>query len=87
MQARGLSAVAIRPSTQDIQVTMKTPDELYVDLLKKSLTFSLWPEPPMPIGFFSRRKSAPMRKMLDGVNRMLGRRGLMLGAMRPYTEE
>jgi hypothetical protein len=66
---------------------MPTADQLYIDLLKKTLTFSLWPEPPMPIGYFSRRKSAPIRKTINGINRMLSKRGLMLGAVRDYSEE
>lgn len=32
---------------------MKKPEELYLDLLKKALTYYLWPEPPMPVETFS----------------------------------
>jgi O-methyltransferase len=57
---------------------MSTSDEIYVDLLKKTLSFSLWPEPPMPMGFFSRRKSGFVHTLISGINRTLGRRNLML---------
>jgi len=66
---------------------MPTPDQLYIDLLKKTLTFSIWPEPPMPIGYFSRRKSAMTQGLIRNVNKFLGKRGLTLGAVRDYTEE
>lgn len=66
---------------------MPTPDQQYIDLLKKALTFSSWPEPPMPIGYFSRRKSTPIRKTINGINRMLSKRSLMLGAVRDFSEE
>ena len=33
-----------------------TPGELYLDLLKKTLSFSLWPEPPVPIAAFNEER-------------------------------
>ena len=36
---------------------------LYLELLKKTLTFSLWPEPPIPIETFNYRRS-PFKKFL-----------------------
>jgi len=33
--------------------TLRSPAERYLDLLKKSLTFTLWPEPPMPLDYFT----------------------------------
>ncbi len=57
---------------------MASSEEMYVDLLKKTLSFSLWPDPPMPVGFFSRRKSGPVHKIKAGINRMMGHRNLML---------
>ena len=66
---------------------MHSPDQLYIDLLKKTLTFSLWPEPPMPIGFFSKKKSPRVQKLINGVNNFLGRRGLMLGAVPSHSDD
>lgn len=66
---------------------MQTPDELYIDLLKKTLTFSLWPEPPVPLGIFGRRKHSTRRKMAQGINRMLSARGLLLAEVPAYSTE
>jgi len=66
---------------------MTSPEQLYIDLLKKTLTFSLWPEPPMPIGYFSRRRHTFPYRMIRGVNRILGKRGLSLGAVRKHSLE
>src|SRR5260370_2722868 len=35
-----------------------TPEHLYLDLLKKTLSFSLWPEPPLPIATFNYARPA-----------------------------
>ena len=31
---------------------MRQPRDLYLDLIKKTLSFSLWPEPPVDLAFF-----------------------------------
>ncbi|MBN2483251.1 MAG: TylF/MycF family methyltransferase [Candidatus Omnitrophica bacterium] len=35
--------------------------KLYLDLLKKTLTFTLWPEPPLPVEIFSYKYPVPTR--------------------------
>jgi len=65
---------------------MHKPEDLYIDLLKKTLSFSLWPEPPVPLGLFGRRRNAMGRKLAQGLNRVLASRGLMLAEMPGYTE-
>jgi O-methyltransferase len=54
----------------------------YLDLLAKTLTFSMWPEPPRPVGITARRDIvARTAKMLD---RVLNRFGLTLCALKPH---
>jgi O-methyltransferase len=38
---------------------------LYLDLMKKALAYSLWPEPGIPIGTFNRRRP-PFKRLLVG---------------------
>lgn len=66
---------------------MTKPEDLYIDLLKKTLSFSLWPEPPMPIGYFSRTKPKPVQGLINGINRALSKRGMTLGKVRDATQE
>jgi len=48
----------------DKENTMKrTPTELYLDLMKKALAFTLWPEPPIPIDTFN-YKLTPLKRVL-----------------------
>jgi len=49
------------------------PAKLYLDLLKKSLTFSLWTEPPVPSEFHDRERSR-WKRTLYRIARRLGRR-------------
>lgn len=46
---------------------------LYIDLLKKALTFSLWPEPPIPIETFNYRRSRARRAVVKAVAGLLRR--------------
>jgi hypothetical protein len=41
-----------------------TPEQLYLDLLKKTLSFSLWPEPPVPIAAFNEGRPAWKRGLI-----------------------
>lgn len=65
---------------------MTDPADLYIDLLKKTLTFSLWPEPPVPFGLFGRRRFSVGRALARGLNRLLAPRGLLLAEIPGYTE-
>lgn len=42
-------------------------EQLYLDLLEKSLSFALWPEPPVPLTVFSHLHSPPKRFVLNTV--------------------
>ena len=53
-----------------------TPEHLYLDLLKKTLSFSLWPEPPLPIATFNYARPAWKRGVLTVAMRLAGAVGL-----------
>ena len=65
---------------------MSNPDELYTDLLKKTLSFSLWPEPPMPYGYFNQTNNTVKRRLIQAFAKLLERRGLVLGVTPVYTD-
>jgi hypothetical protein len=48
----------------------RTPEQLYLDLLKKTLSFSLWPEPPASIAAFNEDRPARKRVLLRILSRL-----------------
>jgi hypothetical protein len=54
------------------------PAELYLDLLKKSLTYSLWAEPPVPSEFHDPQRPAWKRRVYALARRLIARWGLQL---------
>ncbi len=52
--------------------------DLYLDLLKKSLLFSLWPEPPVPIAAFNDSRAKWKRHLISSVLILLRSRNLGL---------
>ena len=56
----------------------KSSRDLYLDLIKKTLTFTLWPEPPAPIETFNFKNKALKRKIVSLVARLLNTRNLQL---------
>lgn len=62
--------------------TQPQPIDLYLDLLKKTLSFSLWPEPPTPIETF-RDSSGPLQRIaVSAISRLLATRRLVLAKER-----
>src|SRR5882724_714815 len=56
---------------------MKTkPEQLYLDLLKKTLSFSLWPEPPLPMATFNYARPAWKRGVIAAAGSLAGMAGL-----------
>lgn len=55
-----------------------TPEQQYLDLLKKTLTYSLWPEPPISIEAYNDQRSLFKRMLLSSASRLLGFLGLGL---------
>lgn len=60
-----------------------TPEQWYLELLKKALAFALWPEPPVPIETFDYHRSPFRRKMVFLLSRLLASRRLRL--VREYS--
>jgi O-methyltransferase len=56
----------------------KKPEHLYLDLMKKTLCFTLWPEPPILIETFNYLRSAPQRLLVSFVSSVLRTKGLQL---------
>ncbi len=48
-----------------------TAEELYLDLLKKTLCFALWPEPPVPIDRFNYKRPPVKRFIASLISRIL----------------
>ena len=57
---------------------LSTPEELYVDLLKKSLSFSLWPEPPISLETFNYGRPRLQRMVISTVTKGLRSQKLQL---------
>ena len=47
------------------------PEQLYLDLMKKTLSFSLWPEPPIPVDMFEYKRFRPIKRLLALTSRVL----------------
>ena len=62
-----------------------TPESLYLELLKKTLSFSLWPEPPVPA---SPNQYAGLKGVAaQALFKNLRKRGLMVMQPQPFTQE
>ena len=65
----------------------RRPEDLYLDLLKKTLCFTLWPEPPIPIDTFNCVRS-PLRKLVVSfISRILKSKQLELVKQRAFTPD
>jgi O-methyltransferase len=62
-------------------------EELYLDLMKKTLTFTLWPEPPIPIETFNDQRPPLKRMFVSAVSRILKFEQLQLVKQRDVTTE
>ncbi|MEM6480786.1 MAG: TylF/MycF family methyltransferase [Pseudomonadota bacterium] len=65
--------------------SLSETEDLYIELLKKTLSFSLWPEPPVPLGIFGLGRNARSRKVARSLNALLAKRGLMLAEVPNYS--
>ena len=65
---------------------MERNAELYINLLKKTLSFSLWPEPPAPLGYFGKNKKPLKRFLINTVIRILEFGRYRLGVEPSYSE-
>jgi O-methyltransferase len=62
-------------------------EDRYLDLMKKTLAFALWPEPPIPIETFNDRRPPLKRTLVSAVSRVLKSRQLRLVKERGVTVE
>ncbi|MDR3457171.1 MAG: TylF/MycF family methyltransferase [Verrucomicrobiae bacterium] len=66
------------------------PEDAYLDLMKKALTFSLWPEPPVPIDTF-KYGGSPIKRLilwfLSHISRILRPTPIQLVKQRTFTKE
>src|SRR6187455_417342 len=71
-----------------VEVEMeKTPNELYLSLLQKTLSFTLWNEPPAPIETFSFNLRPLQRRLIQFASKVLAKRKIGLVELRRVTEE
>jgi hypothetical protein len=47
------------------------PEELYLELLKRTVSFALWPEPPLPVETFNYQRSLAKRSVLSAISTLL----------------
>ncbi len=63
------------------------PEVLYLELLKRALSFTLWPEPPVPVEKFNYLRTAPLRWVLHLASAILKLRRLQLVRIPKATRE
>jgi hypothetical protein len=61
----------VRCKREDLSNMEKIPKKLYLDLLKKSLSFTLWPEPPISIMAYNYQRSLIKRLIVAGISKVL----------------
>jgi hypothetical protein len=61
-------------------------EQLYLDLMKKTLSFTLWPEPPVPITTFNYKRSPVQRFVVAKVAKILDKRKLQIFVRRDISE-
>jgi len=62
------------------------PELLYLDLMKKALSFTLWPEPPEPITTRNSARSPVKRFLVSVIANILDRRKLQIVVKRDFSE-
>jgi hypothetical protein len=62
------------------------PELLYLDLMKKALTFTLWPEPPIPITILNHERPPVKRFLVSAISRLLAHRRLQIVKKRDFSE-
>jgi len=62
------------------------PELLYLDLMKKTLSFTLWPELPVPLANFQNIHPPLNRFILSAISRFLDRRNMQIAEKREFSE-
>jgi hypothetical protein len=63
------------------------PEQLYLDLMKKTLSFSLWPEPLVPIEVYNFMRTGPRRALVSAAVRALRNTNIRLAFTQNVKEE
>ncbi len=66
---------------------MSSPRDMYLDLMQKTLSFTLWKEPGVPIDTYLSRHDIFRRMVVGSIARLLGRFNLQLVKTVNYEEE
>ena len=64
----------------------RKPELLYLDLMKRALSFTLWPEPPIPITIFNYRRRPARRFLVSAISKFLEKRKLQIVEKRNISE-
>ena len=64
----------------------KEPEQLYLDLMKKTLTFTLWPEPPTPITPSNFARSPFNKILISVISKFLDMRELIIAKESSISE-
>jgi hypothetical protein len=64
-----------------------TPHNLYLNLLKKTLTFTMWNEPPLPVTIFNYKRTFLKRAIFSAISRMLAKFDFQLCKIRHCSED
>lgn len=62
------------------------PEQLYLDLMKKTLSFSLWPEPLVPLELYQFRRNGLKRFVVSTAERALRNTNVRLALRQEVTE-
>lgn len=62
------------------------PEKMYIELLKKTVSFILWPELPVPITSFNYRRNTIKYTLFKIISKVFERRGLQIVQKRSFSE-
>lgn len=62
------------------------PDQLYLDLVKRAVAFTLWDEPPAPISMVRYRRSFMKRHMVAALTKLAASRNWQIVEHRGYSD-
>jgi hypothetical protein len=80
-EAKNVTSQKIREE----QIKQK-PELLYLNLMKKTLSFTLWPEPPIPITTFNYQRSPVKRFLVSAISNVLYKIKLQIVQKRYFSE-
>ena len=67
-------------------LSRKTPGQLYLDMVKKAVAFTLWNEPPAPISMARYQRSFLKRRFVAMLTRLAAKRNWQIVEQRGYSE-